>query len=104
MFPVLGAQDSDKVPQMGPHEGRVKGNNHFPLPTSHPFSDEAQDAVGFEGCKSTLLAHVWLFISQNPQLLLIRASLNELFTQSVHIYGIALTQVKHLTLGLVESH
>jgi len=46
-------------------------------PCCHPSSDAAQDAVGLLGCKSTLLAHVQLFIHQDPQLFLSRTALKE---------------------------
>ena len=39
--------------------------------------------TGIMGCKHALLAHVKLFIHQNPQVLLCRAALNELFSLSV---------------------
>ena len=39
-----------------------------------------------------------------PQVLLGRAALYEFFSQSIHISGIALTQVQNLALGLVEPH
>ena len=39
-----------------------------------------------------------------PQVLLHRSSLIEFFSQSVHVSGIALTQLQHLASGLVEPH
>ena len=53
-------------------------------------------------CKITLLAHVQLFIHQNPQVLLDRAALSVFFSQSVLMFRIAPAQVQHFTLGLVE--
>ncbi len=46
----------------------------------------------------------WGPIHQNPQVLLCRAALSEFFPQSVHRYtsGIALIQMQHLALRLVE--
>ena len=81
---------------MEPHEGRVEKDNH-------PSSDGAQDTIGLPSCKSTLLAHVKFFIHQGPQLLLHRATL-KLFSQSVYVSGITLTQVKNLALRFVEPH
>ncbi|KAJ7411316.1 hypothetical protein WISP_103196 [Willisornis vidua] len=63
---------------------------------------QAQDAIGFLGCKHMLLAHVQLFIHENVQVLLSRAALNEFLSQSVLVPGIALTQLQHLALELVE--
>ncbi|KAK4830491.1 LOW QUALITY PROTEIN: hypothetical protein QYF61_011404, partial [Mycteria americana] len=48
------------------------------------------DTVGLLGCEWTLLPHVWFFIHQYPQ--------------PVLIPGVALTQVQDLALGLVEPH
>ena len=48
--------------------------------------------------------HVQLFIHQNPKVLLHRAALNELFSQSVDISGIALTQVQDPAFVLAEVH
>ena len=39
-----------------------------------------------------------------PQFLLCRASLKEIITQSVSTLGIALTQLQHPALGLIEPH
>lgn len=64
----------------------------------------AQDAVRLWGCKRTLLACVQPFVHQGPQILLRRDALSEIFSQPVHISGIAPTHVQHLAFGLVESH
>ena len=56
------------------------------------------------GCERTLVAYVQLFIHQYPQVLLGRAAVYAFMLQSVLILGVALTQVKHPALGLVESH
>lgn len=76
--------------------------NQLPFPAGHPPSEGVQDTFGPLGCKRTLLAHVQLFIHQDH--LLHRAALKELFSLSVYVFGIALTQVQHLPLGLVEPH
>lgn len=39
IFLMLGAPKQDAIIQMEPHEGRIEGNNHFPLPIGHPSSD-----------------------------------------------------------------
>ncbi|KAK4818032.1 hypothetical protein QYF61_004156 [Mycteria americana] len=51
--------------------------------------------VVFLGCKRTLSAHVQLFISQYPQVLLHRAALNPFIPQPILIPGVALTQVQN---------
>jgi len=86
----------------GSHESRVEGQNQLPQPAGHTSLDAAQDMVGFLGCKRTLLAHVELLIHQNPQVLLLRAALEPLSVQPVLMFGITLTHVQDLALGLVE--
>ena len=76
---VLGTLGLDAVLWMGPHESRVEGDKHLPLPAGHPFFNAAQHTVGLPGCKHTLLAHVQLLVHQNPQVLLRRAALKEIF-------------------------
>jgi len=63
-----------------------------------PF-DAAQDIVGLQSCKHTLLAHVQLLIHQDPQVLLVRAAVNEFFSQFILVSG-----MQHIALGLVKSH
>ena len=89
----LGAPGQTAVLQVRPHKGRVERDNALPLPAGHPSFDAAQDTAGLLVSKSTLLAHIQLFIHQNPQVLLHRAALSEFF-QSVLISGIALSQVQ----------
>ena len=66
ILPLLEAPGLDAVLQMGPHEGRVEGDSPFTVPVGHSFFGAAQDTVGILGCKSTLLAHIHLFIHQDP--------------------------------------
>jgi len=85
----------------GSHESGVKGQNPLPRPAGHTSPDAAQDTVGFQGCKHTLPAHVELLVHQYPQVLL-RAALKSLSAQPVLVFGIALTHVQDLALGLIE--
>ena len=62
---VLGFPGLAAVLQMGSHRGRAEDNS-LPLSAGHPSSDAAQDIVGLLDCTSTLLAHVQLFIHQDP--------------------------------------
>ena len=84
--------------------GRVERNKHLSQPAGHTSFNGAQDAAGLLSYKCTLLARVEPFILQNPQVLLCKAALNGSFSQSVLIPGIALAQVQHLALALVECH
>jgi len=63
IFPVLRAQIWTQY-SMGPHKGRVKGNNHIPVPAGHSSVHATWDTVGFLSCKCTLLAHVKFFTHQ----------------------------------------
>ncbi|KAJ7401265.1 hypothetical protein BTVI_97626 [Pitangus sulphuratus] len=49
-------------------------------------------------------AALQVFIHKNPQVLVIRAALNEFLSQSLLMSGIAPTQVQHFALRLVELH
>lgn len=89
--------------RLGPHKGRAEKNSLLPA-HSRPSVDAAQDAIAHPGCKWTLLAHVQLYVHQEPQVLLCRTALKEFFCQSVHISRIALTRVQHLALSRVEPH
>ena len=60
---------------MGPHKGRVEGDNYLPFPVGHHSIDSAQDSIGLLGCKHILLALVQLFIHQDSLGLLSRAAL-----------------------------
>ena len=75
---VLVVLELDTVLQVGSHESRIEGQNHLPLPGGYTALDATQDMVGHLGCRSTLLAHVESFISQHPQILLLRAALKAL--------------------------
>ena len=88
--------------QLGPHKGKVEGNNHLSFPLATPLLSQPRIQLAFWAA-SALLAHVELFVHQYAQVLS-RAVLNELFSQSVLIFGIARTQVQHLALGLIEPH
>ena len=61
-----------------------------------PFFEAVQDTVSLLDFKYPLLACVQPFIHKNPQILLHRSALNELFTQSVLISKTALTHQQHL--------
>ena len=83
---------------------RAKGQNPLPCPAGHAAVDATQGTGGFLGCQRTLPAHVELLIHQYPQVLLLRAALEPLSAQPVLVFGITLTHVQDLALGLVELH
>ena len=49
------------------HEGRVERKNPLPHRAATPFFDAAQDTVGLQGCKDTMLAHVKFFRTLSQQ-------------------------------------
>ncbi|KAJ7426229.1 hypothetical protein WISP_17940 [Willisornis vidua] len=81
--------------------GPALEQNHLHRPAGCTAFDTAQDAIGLLGCVLTLLAHVQIFIHDNPQGLLCRAVLND-FSQSGLMSGIAPVQEQDVTL--VELH
>jgi len=101
---MLGALELDTVIQVGSHESGVEGQNHLTRPAGHASLDAAQDTVGFLDCKRTLPAHAELLTHQYPQVLLLRGALKPLSAQPVLVFGIALTHMQDLALGLVELH
>lgn len=96
---MLGVPKLDTMLQEGSHGCRVEGQMCLLFLAGHADFDAALDTVGFLGC--TLLGHVELLINQYPQILLLRAVLNPLSTQSVLELEIALTQKQDLALSLV---
>jgi len=42
---------------MGPHQGRVEGQENLPRPAGHTPPNASQDAIGLLGSQGTLLAH-----------------------------------------------
>ena len=80
VLPALGAPGLDAVLQMGPH--KCRGGQSPPSPSRPPLINAAQNTVGLPGCKRTLLAHVQLLVHQDPQVLLHRAALKQIFPQT----------------------
>lgn len=76
---------------MGPHQSRVEGDNHLPLPAGRSSLNAAQDLVGLLGCKCTLLAYVQLFVHQDPRVLR-RAAPKGFYAQFVQASGFPLHQ------------
>ena len=87
---VLGSPGLDAVLQMGPHEGKVDEDSALPLPAATSLLMEPRLLLGLSGCKCILLAHVQLFICQDPKVLLRGAVLYEFFSQSVLLFGITM--------------
>lgn len=79
-------------------ETGAEDQNHFSQPADQSAFEAAQDTVDFLGCECTLLPHVQLFIRENPQGLLHRASLNEVFSQAALMSRIALSLKQHFAL------
>ncbi|PKU47400.1 hypothetical protein llap_2302 [Limosa lapponica baueri] len=52
---------------MGPHQGRVEGENNLPRPVGHTLPDAPQDTIGLLGHKGTLSAHGDPIVSRTPR-------------------------------------
>ena len=102
--PLLTAPYLDTVLQVRLHQHREEGQDHLPCPAGHASFNSVQDTVGFLGCESTSLTHVQLLTHQYSQVLLSRAALHPYIPQPVLIARDAMSQVKHLILGLIEPH
>ncbi|KAK4823656.1 hypothetical protein QYF61_005008 [Mycteria americana] len=81
-----------------------EGHDPFPTPAGHTIPDTSQDAIGFLGHLSTLLAHIQAAVNQHPQVLFCWAAFQSLFPKPVALHGVAVAQVQDLTLSLLEPH
>lgn len=97
-----GVPELKAVVHVGSQESRVQRENHLHPPAGHVSFDAAQDTVSFLDCKCALLVYVQFFISQQPQDLLLRATLNPFISQSVLMFGT--TQAQYRALSSVELH
>jgi len=95
----LGLRPGCKTPDCT-LQGQSRGTQSPPLP---PLLMQSKILLAFWAASADCWLMVQIFVSQKPQILLHMAALNE-FSQSVHISGIAPTQVQPLALGLVEPH
>ncbi|KAK4828364.1 hypothetical protein QYF61_026086 [Mycteria americana] len=64
---VVGGPKLNTGFEVRPHQCRVQGHDHFPSPAGHAIFDTSQDAIGFLGHLSTLLAHIQAAVNQHPQ-------------------------------------
>jgi len=63
VFPELEASGLNAVIQMGPHKGRVQGDNHLTCTAGHPPVDTAQDTVGLAvGAQSWFMLSFYIYI------------------------------------------
>ncbi|KAK4828527.1 hypothetical protein QYF61_026949 [Mycteria americana] len=104
VFLVVGRPKLNTVFEVGPHQCRVQGHNHFPSPAGHTIADTSQDAIGFLDHLGTQLAHIQAAVSHHPQVLFCQAAFQPLFPKPVALHGVALAQVQDLALGLVKPH
>jgi len=58
--------------------------------------------VGLPGCKSTLVAHVQLFIHQHPYIFVLRSAHNSFISQSILILLLPLPRCRTLHLVLLN--
>lgn len=76
------------------HKGKEQGRTIYLILLPTPLLN----VVGLLGSMHTWLGHAQLLIHKNPQVLLVRASLND-FSQSVLISGIFPTHMQQLRFG-----
>lgn len=74
---------------------------HLLQHAGHISLEATQDTLCCLGCKCTLPAHDLLVVNKDPQVFP-RAALNPFSARPVFVFGIALAQVQHLALGLVQ--
>jgi len=67
IFLEVGSPELDTALQMGPHQGRVEGEENLPWPAAHTPLDAPQDPVSFLGSQGTLLAHGQPVVPQHSQ-------------------------------------
>jgi len=89
---------------MGPHQGRVEGEENLPRPAGHTLLHAPQDPISLLGNQGTLLAHGHLVIPQDTQVPLHRAALQQVSPEPVLVHGVVPSQVQDLALALVEFH
>lgn len=80
-----------------------RGNN-LPYLAGYTSFDAPQDVAVLQGCECTLPAHFQHFTHENPQVLMHKAALSEVFSKAILITGIAQTWRQHLAPALVELH
>ena len=101
---VVTGPKMNTVFQVWPHQCPVQGDNHFPTPAGHTIPDTSQDAIDLLCHLGTLLAHIHLIVNQHSKVLFHQAAFKPLYPKPVALYGVDVTQVQNLSLGLVEPH
>jgi len=99
---VLGAPEPDVGLQVGSHQSRAERQNSLPRPADHASLDAAQGTVGLLGCECMLPAHIWFFIYQFPQVLLLRAALNPFIPILYWYRGLPWPMCRTLAVRLVK--
>lgn len=82
---------------------RTEWNNPFPSPSGCSGPDAPQDVAGSFGCQGKLLTRIQLGLNHSLQVPFSRAALQPLNPHSVHLSGVALSQVHNLAFA-VEFH
>ena len=75
---------------MGPHWGRVEGQENLPRPAGHTPLDAPQDPIGLLGSQGTLLAHGQLVVNPSP-------------TKRLHVAQLAWAQAALLSPALLRA-
>ena len=87
---------------MDSQDSRAEGDSHLTLSPGHASFDAAQYMIGFLCCMLALSTHTEFFIHQHSQVLLLRDVLSTSSFLSAFMFGIALTHMQELALGLAK--
>ena len=87
---------------MGPHQGRVEGEENLPQPAGHTPLNSPQDPIGIPGNQGTLLAYGQLVVRQHSQVPLHRAALQQVSPSLYWCMGLFLPRCRTLPLPLLN--
>ena len=85
---------------MGPHQGRVEGEENLPGPAGHS-PNAPQDLISFLGSQGMLLAHGQPVVHQDTQVPLHRAALQQVRPSLYWCMGLFLPRCRTLHLPLL---
>lgn len=71
---------------MGASWAEQRGTNPLPLLAATPLLVQPQVTIGLLGCKSSVLAHIQLFVHQDPEILLFGVALDPHIAQPLFMH------------------
>lgn len=92
-------------PLTDPEKGKQPTKHHHRQSSKTQwYTSQGHDAIGFASHQGTLLTHTWSTINQKPQVRFSVTAFQPHTPMSVVSYGVVVTQVENLALGLVKLH